>query len=274
MFLDKIISSKIKAFQSKLDSLDAELDEKSKRLTILNNNILALEKKQKEYVDDGAEYSKEIKELLARRDREKERNNIIKEKYNENLKKVNALKNEADELQKIKSNKEREIVDLTEQYNSRKKDIALLNEEITDLEYKKKILKKELENVDFDSLDFIDKIEEGYDFEKYVASLLSKLGYKNIEVTSKSCDYGVDVVAENSDDVKWGFQCKLYSNPVGVDAVQQALSGKTHYHCAIVAVVTNSFFTKEAKKITQENSVQLWDREKLAKKLNDLKRRV
>lgn len=118
------------------------------------------------------------------------------------------------------------------------------------------------------SIEYVDSLKEGLEFEKYFATILDKLGYYDINITSPSGDFGIDVTAYN-DDVLYGFQCKLYSKTVGNKAIQEAYSGKEHYNCNVVIVVTNNYFTEQAKKQAEETNVILWDRNVLINKLNE-----
>lgn len=103
---------------------------------------------------------------------------------------------------------------------------------------------------------------EGHDFEYYCADLLRKDGFSNVEVTRESGDQGIDILAEKS-GIRYGIQCKCYSNNIGNSAVQQAFAGKTFYHCHIAAVLTNRYFTRSAKQLAEQNQVLLWDRDEL-----------
>lgn len=104
---------------------------------------------------------------------------------------------------------------------------------------------------------------EGHDFEQFCAEILQKIGYANVRVTKGSGDFGADVIAEK-DSVTYAIQCKSYEgHPVGNKAVQEAISGKSYYHCAIAAVMTNSYFTSQAIEMAQKTSVVLWDRNSL-----------
>ena len=69
--------------------------------------------------------------------------------------------------------------------------------------------------------------------------MLKKRGFKNIQVTQKSGDYGVDITAYSRHH-KYAIQCKYYTGPVGISAVQQVYSGKRKYNCDKAAVLTNS----------------------------------
>ena len=77
---------------------------------------------------------------------------------------------------------------------------------------------------------------------------------------------GVDIFAEK-DGVRWAFQCKYYTNPVGVRAVQEIYSGRDFYHCMVGVVMTNSRFTKNAVTLANELNILLWDGNMLDKLL-------
>lgn len=97
----------------------------------------------------------------------------------------------------------------------------------------------------------------GIDFEYYVAQLLRDNGYKNVEVTAISNDYGVDVFATKR-NIKYAIQCKRYSKHVGVEAVQQAASGCVYHEYDIPVVLTNSDFSHQAIKLAACLDVELW----------------
>lgn len=105
------------------------------------------------------------------------------------------------------------------------------------------------------SLDEID----GYEFEYYCAELLKKRGFIDVSVTKGSGDYGVDVLAEK-DGVTYAIQCKAYTTPVGVKAVQEAYAGREFYDRMVGAVLTNQYFTKPAVEAAKKLKILLWDR--------------
>ena len=95
-----------------------------------------------------------------------------------------------------------------------------------------------------------------YDFEEYIASIYEKLGY-SVDVTPKSGDYGLDVIASKKNE-KLGIQVKKYSGSVGVKAVQEVIAGMVYYNCNKGVVVTNSKnFTKEARNLAAVKEIQL-----------------
>jgi restriction system protein len=114
----------------------------------------------------------------------------------------------------------------------------------------------------------IDKMD-GKTFEKYLKVFFEKLGYK-VERTKYIGDYGADLVATNN-GVKMVIQAKRYKDKVGIKAVQEAVASKGYYNCDKAMVVTNSYFTNQAKTLGSRNKVELWDRKLLVKNLLQIK---
>lgn len=98
--------------------------------------------------------------------------------------------------------------------------------------------------------------DEGMEYEHRVARYLKRKGFKGVTVTKASRDYGVDIIARKRRR-RYAIQCKYYSRPVGVSAVQEAFTGMAHYDCNAAMVVTNSTFTKAAITLAEENDVVL-----------------
>ena len=100
--------------------------------------------------------------------------------------------------------------------------------------------------------------QKGHQYEIDVAKYLRRCGYWGVKVTGTSGrDYGVDIVARKGLFSKYAVQCKRYSNPVGVQAIQQVVAGKRVYNCNKAMVVTNNVFTKNARVLAEENGVYL-----------------
>lgn len=100
---------------------------------------------------------------------------------------------------------------------------------------------------------------EGHDFECYCAELLKHRGFQEVEVTKGSGDYGIDILAEK-DGVTYAIQCKRYTAPVGVKAVQEAYAGRDYYDRMVGAVLTNQYFTQPAVEAAKKLKILLWDR--------------
>jgi restriction system protein len=108
----------------------------------------------------------------------------------------------------------------------------------------------------------IDKMD-GKEFEKYLELIFKNAGYKVIN-TPHSGDYGGDLLIEKKGE-KSIVQAKRYQGLVGLKAVQEAYTSKNYYGCTSAIVITNSYFTKQAKTLAEANGVILWDRDILVK---------
>jgi restriction system protein len=103
---------------------------------------------------------------------------------------------------------------------------------------------------------------DGLEFERYLADLLRKRGYTNIQLTEKF-DFGVDIIAKK-DGITWGIQAKRYTNPVKAEAVRQAYTALNRYKCDRAMVITNSTYSNPARILAKDNQIPLVDRETLS----------
>ena len=101
----------------------------------------------------------------------------------------------------------------------------------------------------------------GKDFEMFLYSLFSKLGYK-VQHTGRIGDLGSDLIIEKG-GIKTAVQAKRYSDPVGPDAIREVNTVVKPRNCNFGMVVTNSHFTEEARYLAKTNNITLWDREEL-----------
>ena len=99
---------------------------------------------------------------------------------------------------------------------------------------------------------------EGHEFEFFCADLLKNRGFVDVEVTKGSGDYGIDILAEK-DGVTYAIQCKRYTAPVGVKAIQEAYAGRDYYDRMVGAVMTNQYFTSPAVEAAKKLKILLWD---------------
>ena len=100
---------------------------------------------------------------------------------------------------------------------------------------------------------------DGHTFEHYCAELLRRRGFQDVEVTKGSGDYGIDILAEK-EGITFAIQCKCYSAPVGVKAVQEAYAGRDYYDRMVGVVLTNQYFTQPAVEAAKKLKILLWDR--------------
>lgn len=103
------------------------------------------------------------------------------------------------------------------------------------------------------------KRNAGKDYEQHCALKMRLHGYMFVTICGRSHDFGADIVARR---LFWKIvvQCKHYSKPVGVRAVQEVIAARQYYGASIAAVATNKTFTKAAKQLAQRCGVELWER--------------
>lgn len=107
-------------------------------------------------------------------------------------------------------------------------------------------------------------IMDGIGFEQYCASVLKANRFTNITVTKTSGDYGADIIAVR-DQIKYAIQCKRSVTPIGNKAVQEVIASRSVYNCHVGVVLTNNFFTNNARVLASKNNILLWDRNDLLK---------
>lgn len=243
-----VIKRKIRLTKTKL-YLKKEVDllvrkKKSLELFIADND---------KYVNEIIDYGDKVEKL------KKIRQNVqVLESKKENLEDfmkqeeiISRAINDKTQLFDMLSNKNE---NLKEQNENLKSEIALLERQV-------RPMKQKVSFVNTISLEYVDGLD-GYGFEEFTSELLRGLGFDRCTTTQSSGDYGIDVVAEK-DGVKYGIQCKNYTQAVGNKAIQEAYSGKDYYGCHVAIVFTNNYFTPSAVNQAEKNGVVLWDRDKL-----------
>ena len=102
----------------------------------------------------------------------------------------------------------------------------------------------------------------GEDFEQFLVSWFRHHGYRHIERTKKTRDYGADLIMHKHFHT-YVVQAKRYDGNIGVHAIQEALAAKAYYKADQAIVVTNRYFTKSARTLAEVNDVRLMDRQTL-----------
>jgi hypothetical protein len=97
----------------------------------------------------------------------------------------------------------------------------------------------------------------GLEFEGFLAKLLSRMGYKDIDFTPAVNDQGADIICVSPEGERIAIQAKRWKGAVGNGAVQQVNGAKGHYRCTQAWVITNSSFTRAARELAQSNSILL-----------------
>jgi uncharacterized Zn finger protein (UPF0148 family) len=164
---------------------------------------------------------------------------------------------------------------LIEQFNYNgdvEKDIARIRTEIvqknSDDELKKfeSDLLGEVSISDQVTISDVDRIS-GYDFEVLLKRLFEKMGYQAIH-TPLSNDQGADLVLEK-EGTRFVVQAKNWTANVGNSAVQEIVPAVKHYNAHKAIVISSSGFTASAIELARSNNVELWDRSRLSRILED-----
>lgn len=112
--------------------------------------------------------------------------------------------------------------------------------------------------------DQIDQMS-GREFEERLWLLFKDLGW-SVEATPVSGDWGADLIISKGNQ-RIAVQAKRYSKPVGVQAIQEAVTAQAKYNCTDSMVVTNSTFTRQAQELATHNRTELWDRDRLVSEM-------
>jgi restriction endonuclease Mrr len=93
----------------------------------------------------------------------------------------------------------------------------------------------------------------GLDFERFLARLLTKMGYQNLEITPIN-DQGGDLVGTSPQGLRTVVQAKRWKKSLGISVVQELLGAMLHYGCHQGLIITNSTFTSAARNLAAKDS--------------------
>ncbi len=151
-----------------------------------------------------------------------------------------------------------------EQYDKKKSSYKKQQQAKHKQQQAKYIKKAEIEWEKYHKLRNLNSLDDltGFEFESAIAGLYEHNGY-SVKITKASGDYGVDILAKKSKEIL-AIQTKRYTGKVGIKAVQEVASGAFYYKATKAIVITNSFFTKQAKKLAHKIDITLINGEQLA----------
>lgn len=101
---------------------------------------------------------------------------------------------------------------------------------------------------------------KGAAYEKHCVRKMRLRLWMFVRRIGKSGDYGADITARGFLMTRIVVQCKAYSKPVGVRAIQEVIAARQYYGASRAAVATNSTFTRQAKEMAKRCGVELWER--------------
>lgn len=108
-----------------------------------------------------------------------------------------------------------------------------------------------------------------FDFEDFIGQLFKDNGYEVMK-TPRTGDYGADLILTKSGE-KIAVQIKRYlpENKVGVQEINQIIGAKDFYKCNKAMIITTSSFSKSGATLATKTSTELWDWDKLQKRICD-----
>lgn len=109
----------------------------------------------------------------------------------------------------------------------------------------------------------IDRMEDGTDFEEYLYRLFLALGYIDAYKTQGSRDFGSDLVFTDREGYRNVVQAKRYSNPVGLGAVQEVYGSMRYYRAKKSMVISSNQYTSACEELAGYNAVKLHNRSDL-----------
>lgn len=103
----------------------------------------------------------------------------------------------------------------------------------------------------------IDRMEDGPEFEEYLYRLFLAMGYSDAYKTRGSRDFGSDLVFTDGEGYRNVVQAKRYSYPVGLGAVQEVYGSMRYYRAKRSMVITSNQYTSACEELAGYNGVKL-----------------
>jgi len=102
------------------------------------------------------------------------------------------------------------------------------------------------------------------EMENIVADMYRRLGYRNVEVTQHSDDYGADVIMKRK-KIKYVVQVKKYekNNKIVREDIQKLQGAKEHYRTNGMKFVTTGFYTQPALDYAHRHRIETIDADEL-----------
>ena len=93
-------------------------------------------------------------------------------------------------------------------------------------------------------------------FERKVALVLARCGYKDVEITPATNDGGIDIYMRDEQNNLIAVQCKRYTNPVGIGEIRDFYGALTKNKISKGIFVCSGGFTSGAAKFCSEVNIQ------------------
>ncbi len=100
------------------------------------------------------------------------------------------------------------------------------------------------------------------EFESYCVRLLENQSFHDIEMTRRSDDVGINLIAMRG-GVRYGVQCKCQGANVSRQAISDVVGALADYKCNRAMVISNNFFSSRAVTEAESTGCELIDRDVL-----------
>ena len=126
-----------------------------------------------------------------------------------------------------------------------------------------KLLTNTYRSLDISEIDTLNGIE----FESFLKELFTKMGF-HVENIQSSHDQGADLLLSRPGE-RIAVQAKRYEEKVTNQAIQEVVASLQYYKADKGWVVTTSTFTQSAIELAKANNIELIDRNRLEKYLEE-----
>lgn len=110
------------------------------------------------------------------------------------------------------------------------------------------------------------------DFEEFIARLLERLGYSDVQLTSPTQDMGADIECTDEDGRSTIVEVKRYGagNKVSNRQVRALVGAQSYFDAERALFVTTSNYTPDARRqVGYSESIELWSRQDLERKVHE-----
>lgn len=105
-------------------------------------------------------------------------------------------------------------------------------------------------------------------FERYLAMLFTRMGFQVRRINYAD---NVSTLVATGHGVSYVIQARRNRRKVGIRAIEDAIATRKHLKCERAIVVTNHFFSSQARQMAKANQVITMDRHDLIKELTRIK---
>ncbi|HQE23961.1 MAG TPA: restriction endonuclease [Syntrophomonadaceae bacterium] len=113
----------------------------------------------------------------------------------------------------------------------------------------------------------LDQMDEAV-FERYLALLFTRMGYQVRRINYAD---NVSTLVATGHGLSYVIQAQRNRHKVGIKAIKDVIATRKHLKCERAIVVTNHFFSNQARQMAKANQVITLDRHDLIKELARIK---